>query len=191
MTKYKQLKINQVLLLWALAILASCQTDGPAAIEATIVTTPLPPYLGLVKPEPGKSYTLTEYKNLAPSTGWGATDPGICAVISPIPLMEPGDFFDSGARWIRDHVQLTVDDKTLTNTPIMFLTDSLGSEGIDPQTNQTIWKEPNGAPFAICYTVRLDVGVHTAKILIDKTSGERATYTWQFRITDNTEENNE
>jgi hypothetical protein len=98
--------------------------------------------------------------------------------------MEPGDHFDSGPQWVRDRVYLIVDDQVIKTYHKLVETDSTGGEGISSDTGEVIWKAPDGDPFNVCYKVVLGVGLHTATIVIEKTSGEQETFTWQFRITE-------
>lgn len=89
--------------LFLLSITTSCQSNElksqlPESILSNPSKTPiitaqsLPKYLGFVTPKPDEIMTLAEYRGLAPSLYWGATEPGICFSISPFYFMEPGDF---------------------------------------------------------------------------------------------------
>jgi hypothetical protein len=151
--------------------------------EPTIPVTPLPEYLGMVLPEPGGVYSVTEYEALAPSLGgWGATVPGICLGVGPFWLLEPGDF-PTTEEWLAQ-IHLVVDGRIITEYHSIEMTDSLGSESIDRETGEVLFKEPPGSPYEICYAASLEVGQHTATFVAQRTSGEEATYTWQFHITE-------
>jgi len=159
------------LLIGLLIVLTGCLcTPEERATTEVMVPIPLPGHLRAVVPLPGETYTAEEYGDLAPSLGWNATTASICFSIFPSKLMESGDFFDSAEWWLSNRVYLVVDNQTTREYHSLVLTDSLGREGIDPATGDIIWKEPDG--------------LHTATIVAGKTSGEKVSYTWQFRITD-------
>jgi hypothetical protein len=152
-------------------------------VEPTIAVTPPPEYLGLILPEPGSSYSVAEYETLAPTLGgWEATVPGICLGVRPFWLMEPGDF-PTPDEWLA-RIHLIVDGGMITEYHSILMNDSFGSEGIDSETGEVLFKAPDGSPYGICYAATLGVGRHTVIFVAKKTSGEEATYTWQFRITE-------
>ena len=98
-------------------------------------------------------------------------------------LMEPGDFFNSPEEWLLSHVSLVVDDTTVTEYHSLMTGDTIGGKKRDPETGETIWKSPDGIPLGVCYEVPLEPGLHTSTLVIERTSGEQVTYTWQFGIT--------
>jgi hypothetical protein len=165
-------------------LLFGCQPVEVEVTEAVPVMTSLPSYLKSTIPEPGKSYTLTDYETLATSRFWGAGEPAICVYISATPFVEPGDFFGAAIHWVEDRVYLVVDDTIITEVHSLGPTDSEGGEKIDPETGKVIARGPDGSPMTICYAAPLDTGIHTATLVVKKTSGEQVTYTWQFRITE-------
>ena len=150
--------------------------------EVTMAVTPLPNHLGVVMPQPGESYTTTEYEKLASSLGWNATVPGICFSIAPHRFMEPGDF-PTAEEWLT-HVHLAVDGSPIMQHHSLLKTDSEGRYLVDPDTKETLWKEPSGSPLRVCYAAQLGAGRHTATLTVETTSGEETTYTWQFVITE-------
>ena len=149
---------------------------------AALAVTPLPKYLLFVAPNPGESLTITEYKELAISLGWDATMPGICLSVSPGPLLEAGDT-PTAEEWL-GQMSLIVDDKVITEYHSLLKTDSLGGEWRDPTTQELIKKEPEGSPLRVCYAATLGVGQHTVTVVVEKSSGELATYTWTFALTE-------
>lgn len=151
-------------------------------VESTIAVTPSPKYLGVILPGPGEVYSIAEYNALSSSLGWEATTPGVCFGLYPFWLLEPGDF-PTTQEWL-ERIHLVVDGKIITEYHSILMTDSLGSEGLDPETGQVLFREPAGSPFRICYASLLEVGQHTATFVAKKTSGAEVTYTWQFRITE-------
>jgi hypothetical protein len=173
--------------LWLLGVfflLFGCQPAKVEVTEAALVMTSLPSYLKSVIPEPGKSYTVAEYETLATSQFWEAEEPAVCIYIWADSFVEPGDFFGSARHWVENRVHIVIDDTTITEVHSLVPTDSKGGELIDPKTGKVISRDPDGSPMIVCYAAQLDVGVHTATLMIEKTSGEQATYTWQFRITE-------
>jgi len=155
-------------------------TKIPPVVESTAVE-PLPEYLGFLKPGPGETYTLTEYENLAPTMWIGATEPGICFSIFVSIFMEPGDF-PTAEEWLKN-VYLVVNTTLIPDYHSLLKLDSEGLIATDPKTGEIIWKEPSGSPLRVCYAVPLEIGQHTASIVVEKTSGEQITYTWPFTIT--------
>lgn len=151
-------------------------------VAPTIIVTPYPKYVGVSVPEPGKSYTVDEYKALAPSLGWNATLPGICISIWPWSLLETGDF-PTTEEWLA-RMYLVIDDQVISEYHSLLMTKSEGRWGFAPETKEKLWQEPPGSPLCVCYATSLDIGVHTATITIKKTSGSEVSHSWQFAITE-------
>jgi len=131
-------------------------------------------------PAPGEHYTLSEYENLAPSIGWGSDVPGICISVTPVLLLEPGDF-PTAEEWL-SRMYIIVDGKTITEPQSVLKTDTIGLGHQDPDTGEYVYKAPDGSPFGICYEVALGIGKHTATVVISKTSGALVSYSWPFYI---------
>lgn len=158
-------------------------TNVVPTIELAITPSPLPDYLGMVEPEPGQVYSVAEYKIIASSIhGWGATVPGICLWVRPLPLLEPGDF-PTREEWLA-RVHLIVDDRAIKEYHSIFMNDSLGIQVADPETGEVLFKTPDGSPYGVCYAVSLEAGRHVATFVAEKTSSEEMSYTWQFVITE-------
>jgi hypothetical protein len=148
----------------------------------TIAVTPLPNYLWGISPGPGTTYSIEEYKILAPSKGWGATLPCICFIIFPVHFMEPDDF-PTADEWISNNVKLIIDQMEIDDYHALFLTNLLGGTNIDSETGEIIWKAPDGEPLRVCYALPLELGFHKGTIIVEKTSGEQISYSWKFEIT--------
>jgi hypothetical protein len=178
------MKCKSFWLLVLLIFLVGCHPVATATPERPRLLAAMPSYLKEAAPGPMESYTLTEYEGLATSLHWGATRPAICVSIWATPFMEPGDFFGGARQWVEDRVYLIVDDVAITKVHRLVPTDSMGGEKIDPETGKVVWRAPDGSPMDICYEASLDVGVHSATLVVEKTSGEQVSYTWEFRITE-------
>ena len=190
----REITKSWVCLLWLSVILVGCQfsqfepaeftpyTKVSPTIGPTITVTSLPNYLGVVVPGPGETYTIMEYQSLAPSLGWNATVPSVCFSITPFRFLEPGDA-PTAEKWLAQ-VHLIVDDRIITEYHSLLKTNSEGSQLIDPETGETIWKEPAGSPLRSCYAAPLEIGQHIATLVVEKTSGEQETCTWSFTITE-------
>ncbi|MGD8625851.1 MAG: hypothetical protein PVJ34_15040 [Anaerolineae bacterium] len=175
------------------AILSSCQfshlgdsstlsTTSTAEVEPTATIAAMPEYIGFVSPHPGESLSMAEYKALAPSLGWNASEPGICVSLFPHPLMEPGDT-PTAKEWL-SQVHLLIDGDIITKYHSLLETNSEGGRLIDPDTGELVWKEPDGSPFGVCYAASLGIGYHTVTIVVEKTSGEQVSYAWSFAISE-------
>lgn len=164
-----------------IAVLMGCQNPS---VNPTLAIEPLPQFLGVVIPGPGESNSLEEYNNLASTLGWNATEPAVCFSVQPSWVMESGDIFASADQWLLDRVHIVIDDTAIIRYHSLLLTDSVGLQATEQSTGKIAWKAPDGSPLRVCYALPLEVGVHTATIVIEKTSGEQVTYTWQFRITE-------
>jgi hypothetical protein len=148
----------------------------------TIAVTPLPYYFWGISPGPDTTYSIEEYKILAPSKGWGASLPGICFIIFPVHFMEPGDF-PTADEWISNNVKLIINQMEIDDYHALFLTNLLGGTNIDSETGEIIWKAPDGEPLRVCYAVPLEPGFHNGTIIVEKTSGKQISYSWKFEIT--------
>lgn len=154
--------------------------SGSSGTDSKTTSTQLPEYLPFVIPESGSRYSLCEYRELAPSLRWNATEPGVCVSISPIWLLEPGDF-PTTQEWLAQ-MYLQIDDQVITEPHSLLETDSFGFELYDPETGKVVGREPDGTPFRVCYSVPLGPGLHTATLVVTKTSGEKVSYSWDFLI---------
>ena len=167
-----------------LVILTGCQVCGTKATDIAVATAaPLPTYLVSTFPEPGEIYSVAEYESYTESLGIERA----CILVTLWPtsgIMEPGDFFNSPEEWLLSYVSLVVDDTTITEYYDLMTGATTGGRGIDPETGETLWKSPDGIPLNVCYEAPLEPGLHTSTLVIERTSGERATYTWQFGITE-------
>jgi hypothetical protein len=168
-----------------LVILTSCQACEIKATDMAIATAaPLPIYLLWTFPEPGEIYSMAEYEGYTESLGveraciWVGLWPATSI------LIEPGDFFSSPEEWLLSYVSLVVDNTTVTEYHYLTTGATIGGKKIDPETGETIWKSPDGIPLSVCYEAPLESGLHTSTLVIEKTSGEQVTYTWQFGITE-------
>jgi len=165
----------------ALVWFTGCAGQQRTPVEQTIAVTPVPEYLG-VRPWPGAVLSVTEYQNLAPSLEWGAAVPCVCVGVDPLGLLEPGDS-PTTEEWLA-RTRLVVDGNTITEYHSNLMSDLLGKEVRDGETDELLFKTPPGSPFRICYAVSLKVGLHMATFVVEKPSDEEWSYSWQFVITE-------
>jgi hypothetical protein len=160
-----------------LLVLTGCRPITPVSVQ------PVPRFLDEIVPEPGASYTLPEYDSLASSfLMWEPdADPGICFTVFPLHLLEPGDF--PTKRGFLNQIYLVVDGTEFTKYQGLYTTDFPAGELIDPETGEIIAREPEGSPLGVCYSVPLGAGMHSATVVVHKTSGTVLSYTWPFTIT--------
>jgi hypothetical protein len=175
----------RMLLLLSLMVLSTCggKPSGQASASPPLLFTPsasVPDYLMTLGPAPGAHYTLAEYEDLAASFGWGATVPGICFSVTPVLLLEPGDF-PTAEEWL-SRMYIIVDGKRITEYHSLLKTDTLGLGHRDPKTGEYLYQAPAGSPFRVCYAAALGIGTHTVTVVISKTSGEVASHSWSFYI---------
>lgn len=177
--------IHLTLLIWL--VLISCTpfiSDAPEPESSIVPTiTPLPDFLGYLLPQPGSSYSLQEFEELAPGTGWGTNLPGICfSIVDPSPFLERGDFL-STEEWL-SRISVTIDGELLLHYDVAEVTDLAGWEQTDPQTEEVLWRVPDGIPWLLCYATTLDVGEHTATITVNRTSSKQVSFSWSFNVMD-------
>lgn len=143
----------------------------------------LPEYLRGAYPWPGGTYTLEEYSQIALVPELHGTLPGVCVIIGSISFLEKGDFY-TAEEWINQRIEISVDGISLTQPNTLFLTNSTGAEKYDKITGELEWKEPDGSPISACYAAKLDIGIHTAELVVRTTSGIVTKYSWSFELTD-------
>lgn len=168
------------------AIVLADEVISPTLLTSTKLPNQLvsyPTYIGFTLPPPDSTNTELEYKQFAISTGWGATEPGICFSIEPAVFMEPGDF-PKADEWLSNNVKVYINQKDLGRYTTLLLTDHEGFYQLSDVTGEKIYQAPAGSPLRVCYSVQLVVGQHNAEIIITTTSGKITTFEWSFVIVD-------
>lgn len=158
----------------------SLEPKCASSILAQFPLGQMPPFLGYVVPEPDSCYTVAAYEELASlSSLHEFMGPGICFSIDPFPLMEPGDFPTTEAFLLR--IRMIIDENLISHYR------SATEEGFvyehrDIETNELLWRIPEGAESQVCFEVALDPGDHVATIIFERTSGKMEQFTWLFTL---------
>ena len=119
----------------------------------------------------------------------------ICVDFSGRPLLEFGDvgletedflarslLLVDGKEWRGTEAEM-VADLLMTGSTYYKYDSSIGSLLADPETGKYFGGVNGVGPFFTCWLpVHLDMGMHSIEFQSTKTSGEKLTYNWNFRI---------
>lgn len=185
----------------ALLFLVSCQNPTLESMENTVsseetvsVTStpetivlptpqPLPDFLTIVFPEPSATYTLADFEALTKKYGSVVASGEVFFDVHMEPLIEEGDFFDTVNEFF-PRISVKIDGQLYTEPKDFIRTDESQQRYIDPETGEALYQLPAGRPFGLYYPMEHNPGLHTVEVEIRKTSGEIASYSWSFLLTE-------
>ena len=181
---------GRLIVSWSLLLLClicSCKTSNYTLPPEEELNNPLPEYLSFVAPEPESIYSINDFKagNHYPTGVPSALDNGanrVCIELNGKPFLETGDYFalrPNQGEYFPDRVTGYVDgEKVLKDEDTITI---LGEYRLINEKGEVTASVPG--PFIICWNVQLNLGQHIATIEVEKTSGERISYSWSFEIT--------
>lgn len=153
--------------------------------ETIILPTPqpLPDFLTIVFPEPSATYTLAEFEALTEKYGSMVASGEVFFDVHMEPLIEEGDFFDTVNEFF-PRISVKIDGQLYTEPKDFIRTDESQQRYIDSETGEALYQLPAGRPFSLYYPMEDTPGLHTVEVEIRKTSGEVASYSWSFLLTE-------
>jgi hypothetical protein len=149
---------------------------------APIPPEPLPDFLYTVAPKPGEILSLHDYYgseyDLYPRLG-----PAVCVTVSPLSLLEPGDYWEANDVVERTTVKVDgeVQDEPIGEFENYAVEHTLGAVNEAGNWTGTVVASAGG-PYRWCLETPLGAGVHQAEVNFEKSSGEVVSFAWTFEL---------